>query len=147
MITIQTYPANNLPQWAADQMTVLTKPGSLHSKWLTALAAGTPHPDMPEDLAFAVASRDQDFEITVIGWASLHCWLGAPALEAFVHPEERRQKIATALSICITLAENTPKLHIGVFSPECHRIGKHLGFKEVFHYKRVDDGWVVTPHE
>lgn len=143
MISVQTSPSRSLPEFAAEQMVSLTKPGSLNQRWLAALAAGNPDPEMPEDLAFCWASRDEDFEIEVIGWACLVCWNGHPCLEGFVRSDERGKGMATALSIILCLSGSVPRERVGVFSPEFVKIAKRLGFKEIIYYRRVDDGWLV----
>jgi hypothetical protein len=143
MITVQTSPARSLPEFAADQMSALTKPGSLNQRWLSAIAAGSPDPEMPEDLTYSWASRDQDYEIEIIGWACILCWNGHPCLEGFVHTNQRGKGLATALSTILCLSTNVPRQRVGVFSPEFVKIAKTLGFKEIIYYRRVDDGWLV----
>ena len=144
MITIQTCRAADLPPWAADQMAGLTKTGSVNSRWLSAIAAGSPAEDMPHDLTFAFASRDEDYEIQIIGCGSLACWNGHPALEGFVDPRYRSVGLAFSMSCCLCLSQEMPREEVGVFSPEFVNIAERLGFLTVKHYKRVDDGWVVA---
>jgi len=146
MISVQTYRACNLPAFAAEQMGELTNPGSAQRAWLDCLARGERHTDTPDDLVYAVATMDKDFEIEVIGWASVHHWVHAPALEAYIAPEYRRQRLASILSATVTLAAGTPLDSVCVFSPFCTVIADWLGFKEVANYTRVGDGWIrVSP--
>jgi hypothetical protein len=125
-------------------MAGLTKTGSVNSRWLSAIAAGSPAEDMPHDLTFAFASRDEDYEIQIIGWGSLACWNGHPALEGFVDPRYRSVGLAFSMSCCLCLSQEMPREEVGVFSPEFVNIAERLGFLTVKHYKRVDDGWVVA---
>ena len=144
MITIQTCRAADLPPWAADQMSGLTKPGSINSRWLSSIAAGSPAGDIPHDLVFAFASRDEDYEISVIGWGSLACWNGHPVLEGFVAPDERGKGLAFSMACCLCLTQPVPRQLVGVFSPEYESIARRLSFQAVQQYKRVDDGWLVV---
>ena len=144
MITIHTCRAADLPPWAADQMASLTKSGSDNSRWLASVAAGSPAGDMPHDLTYAYASRDEDFDIRVIGWGSLACWNGHPALEGFVAPEERGKGLAFSMACCLCLSQTPPKQAVQVFSPEYVTIARRLGFEEIRRWKRVDDGWIAV---
>lgn len=123
-------------------MAPLTNPDSCHSRWLQSLAVGAQSPDMPDDLVYAVASVERDFEIVVMGWASIYCWVNRPALEAFVAPDFRRQRVASALAAAVVLAAGTPMETVAIFSDACRRIARWLGFEEVVRFKQVDDGWV-----
>jgi hypothetical protein len=125
-------------------MADLTKPGSVNCRWLASIAAGSPAEDMPHDLTFAFASRDEDYEIHVIGWCSLACWNGHPAFEGFVASPYRSNGLAFSLACCLCLSQEVPREVVGVFSPEFVSIAERLGFQTVKHYKRVDDGWVVA---
>jgi len=144
MITIQTCRAADLAPWAADKMSELTKPGSINSRWLASISAGSPAKDIPHDLTFSFASRDEDFEIDVIGWVSIACWNGHPALEGFVDPEFRGNGLAFSLACCLCLSQEVPREVVAVFSPEFVSIAERLGFQNVKHFKRVDDGWVLS---
>lgn len=142
MTTIQTFRFYELPPYLAEQARNLTKVGSQNYKWFAARCEGEAACDEPDDLVIAVATKDLDYEIEVIGWASTHCWDGIPCLEMFVRPDERGKKVATALSICVALAANVPKTTVGVFAPESISIAKNIGFENVVYYKRVEDGWI-----
>lgn len=125
-------------------MVPLTNPNSAHSRWLQSLAVGAKNPDIPDDLVYAVASVERDFEIQVMGWASIYCWVNRPALEAFVAPDFRNQRVGSCLAAAVVLASGTPVDHVAVFSGESSKIARWLGFSEVARFKPVEDGWVQT---
>lgn len=143
MITASTIRAENLPRHLADQMARLTNGGSDNSRWLSALAAGICSPDMPEDLVYAVMTKDVDYEINVIGWASIHLWQGVPALEGYTAQEYRGCGVASLLCGCLTLAVPVDKTAtISVFSPAFVKVSQRLGFSQTQQWKRVEDGFV-----
>ena len=144
MITVQTFNASNLPAWAAEGMLDLTNEDSAQSRWLKSLAAGDRNPEVPDDLIYAVLTQDLDFEISVVGWASVHHWQGMPALEGYVSRPHREQRLASVLCCVVTAAANVPRTGpIAVFAPACASIARWLGFATIHHYKRVDDGWIT----
>ena len=143
MITVTTYRANEVPPFAAEQMARLTNSGSDHHRWLTAASNGSGESPMPDDLVYAVISRDDDWDIHVIGWASVYLWQGVLALEGFVKHEERGKRVGSTLCNCLALSGNIPmSTPVAVFSPAFAAIAKWVGFDRIQEWKRVDDGWV-----
>lgn len=145
-IHIDSYTADTLPSYVAEDMARLTNVGSQHAKWLLAASAGKRAENTPEDIVWAVASREQDYEIKTLGWCSVHCdeANGHPLLAGFVAQQERRKHLATILSAVALMAAGVSKDAIGVRSREFLRIVDHLGFKAIGLYAAVDDGWIVS---
>lgn len=144
MLNIRTMRGDELPQFLAQGMVPLTNPDSAHRKWITAIADGRRPEDIPDDLLYAVAEVDDDFDIVPIGWTSLYLWDGIPCLEGFVAPDWRGRRIASACASALRNCMPTPPPEVGVFSDECERIAKWLGFSRIIRYRRVDDGWVKS---
>ena len=145
-IHIHTYTCETLPQHVAADMVPLTHVGSQYAKWMLASQAGTKAENTPEDIVWAVASRDQDFEIKTLGWVAVHFdpATGHPLLAGFVAPSERRKHLATILSAAALMDANAPANAIGVRGLAFMKIASRLGFQSVGLYRPVDDGWIVS---
>lgn len=144
MLNIRTLRGSELPGFLAQGMVLLTNPDSQHRKWVVQVADEGQAEGMPDDLLYAVAELDDDFDIVPIGWASLYMWDGVPCLEAFVSKDWRGRRIASACAAALLNTVAFPMPEVGVFSDECEAIAKWLKCGRVIRYRRVDDGWVKS---
>lgn len=143
MLSIEIYNKDTLPPFLAQDLQPLTNEDSDNQKYFQLLEAGNLQ-DVPFDFRIAVATKDVDYEIHPLGWASIREWQGIPCIEAYVEPAKRGQRIASAL-VAMLVADAMPSREnpIGVFSPEMAQITKWLGFGQVVLYQWVNDGWIV----
>lgn len=145
-IHVHTYTCESLPIHVAQDMVPLTRIGSQYSKWLLAAQAGNRAENTPEDIVWAVASKEEDFEIQTLGWVAVYCdaATGHPVLGGFVAPTHRRKHVATILSAAALMAAKAPQDAIGVRGLGFMKIASHLGFRCIGLYRPVDDGFIVT---
>lgn len=142
MLNIRTFTGIELPPFLAQGMAALTNNDSAHRRWFTDIANDGQCDELPADLVYAVCELDDDFDITPVGWASIYLWQGIPALEAFVAPEWRKKRVASACAAMLLNSVSLPVPEVGVFSDDVESIAKWCGCGKVVRYRKVDDGWV-----
>lgn len=141
MLTIQTILCENLPFTMAQGLSLLTVPNSPHRGWFSAIADGVPPSGAPDDLTYAVALRDEEFDIVPVAWASMYVFDGTPCLDGFVHGDMRGRRLASACAAVLVNSVNNPIAEVGVFSDEFEAIAKWLRCATIIRYRRTDDGW------
>ena len=142
ILATHTFDANTLPQWLAEQLTSLCKPGSEMQQDFQAVADGHRHL-VPSEVRWCIASvGNEAFEMTPVAWVSSSIWHSMQQIQGFVHEDYRQRHLATALAALLLLGDSLRDSPLAVFSPEFERIGRSLGYTDVRHYKRVPDGWI-----
>lgn len=147
MLTITTHTGTDMPpDLAAKCAGVLCRIGSDMQGYFLDMADGR-YEDCDLNMKIAVATKIVDDEIVPIGWACLHQWNGAPSLQCFVFPQHRSRGLGSALAAALTATNEIPLNYVAVFSDSCIGMAKRCGFREVAHYKRVDDGWIKSSEQ
>lgn len=115
------------------------------------IATETPHEIEPEDAAYIAAHLcrpGSEFQAEMlaattatpmavvyqhqpVAWACTHKWRGMQTLEAFTHPQFRRQGWCRVAALTLMAARHLNRHEpIAVFSPECVGLTRALGFAE-----------------
>lgn len=79
-----------------------------------------------------------------VAWVASHEWRGQQTLEAFTAVDWRRRGLA-AIGAGMLLATSylNRSEPLAVFSPDCVPLARKLGFREVLHYTRHGQDWVL----
>jgi hypothetical protein len=83
-----------------------------------------------------------------IAWVASHEWHGDPTIEAFVEHDWRRRGLATIGTLTLMAASHMQRRRpVAVFSRDCVRLAKGLGFADVLLYQRTPTGWSLILRE
>lgn len=146
MLNIHAMTAAEVPAFIAERCTLLCKSDSQMQRLFDRIASGDLHEnERGWMIAYAWLAPAMEDDVTLVGWCSVTEWQcdGSlrMAVQAFVLPDYRRRGIATAMCVCLAHDMPTHTSPVAVFSDECMRIARHLGWR-ADQYKQVEDGWI-----
>jgi len=83
-----------------------------------------------------------------IAWVASHEYHGSQTIEAFTHPDRRRQGLARIGTLTLMAGNYLQRREpVAVFSRDCVRLAKGLGFADVLLYQRTPTGWSLILRE
>lgn len=83
-----------------------------------------------------------------IAWVASHDYHDHQTIEAFTHPDRRRQGLARIGALTLMAGGYLQRREpVAVFSRDCVRMAKSLGFDDVLLYQRTPTGWSLVLRE